>query len=317
MSPEASTSPPVDAGPPAPRALPEHWPAALRAVLADAFGGFRRNALMAAAATTTMAIALTVAGSGYLASANLAHVAAILEAQVEVVGFLRRGLPAAEQRRALAAVRDLPGVLRADLVGRAEALRRLQRTFRSLASISEMLPSNPLPDTIEVRVADARQVQAVAEALRKVPGIEDAVYGAPVVDRLVALTRGVRLAGAGATGLLAAAAFLIIVNTVQITIAARRQEIEIMTLVGASAGFVRAPFLLEGALQGIGAGVAATLLVVGGYTGLVARASAALPFLPLLPAAAVLPEAVALVWVLGIAVGVGGSEIAMRRHLHL
>jgi cell division transport system permease protein len=272
---------------------------------------------MAAAATTTMAIALTVAGSGYLASANLAHMAAMLEAQVEVVGFLRRGLPASEQRRALAEVRGLPGVLQAEFVGRAEALRRMQRTFRSLASVSDMLPANPLPDTIEVRVGDARQVHAVAEALRRVRGIEDVVYGASVVDRLVALTRGVRMAGAGVTGLLAAAALLIIINTVQITIAARRQEIEIMTLVGASSGFVRAPFLLEGALQGIGAGLAATLLVVGGYAALVARVTAALPFLPLLPPASVLPGAVTLVWVLGIAVGVGGSEVAMRRHLHL
>lgn len=317
MNPEASTSPPADSGLPAPRALPEHWLAALRGVLADAFGGLRRHAFMAAAATTTMAIALTVAGGGYLASANLAHVAAVLEAQVEVVGFLRRGLPVAEQQRALAAVRELPGVLRADLVGRTEALRRLQRTYRSLASISSMLPGNPLPDTVEIRVAEAQKVHAVAQALRKVPGIEDVVYGAPVVDRLVALTRGVRLAGAGVTGLLAAAALLIIVNTVQITIAARRQEIEIMTLVGASPGFVRAPFLLEGALQGIGAGLAATLLVVGGYVGLVAQASTALPFLPLLPPSSVLRAAVALVWLLGIAVGVGGSEIAMRRHLHL
>ncbi|MDR7418543.1 MAG: permease-like cell division protein FtsX [Armatimonadota bacterium] len=289
--------------------------ALVRPVVADAVGGLRRNGLMVAAAITTIAIALTVAGAGWLTSANVAHVAAILEGQVEVVGFLRRDLGAAQQQRLRGSVEGLSGVRSAEIVTRAEALRRLQRTFRSMASINELLPSNPLPDSIEVRVADAREVKAVAEALRRLPGVDEVAYGGTVVERLVAFTRAVRLGGVAVAGLLAAAALLIIVNTIRLTIAARRQEIEIMTLVGATRGFVRGPFVVEGVLQGGTAALIASVLLATGYIVLARQAATALPFLPLLSPAEVLPTTLVVVWVLGLTVGIAGSEIGLRRHL--
>ena len=108
---------------------------------------------------------------------------------------------------------------------------------------------------------------------------------------------------------------MIIVNTIRLTVAARRQEIEIMTLVGATRGFIRWPFLIEGALQGAAAALVTTVLLGAGYVFLVTRVSASLPFLPMLPAATILPIALAVVWALGIAVGVCGSEIGLRRYL--
>jgi cell division transport system permease protein len=277
----------------------------------------RRGGLMTVAATTTMLVALTVAGGGALVSANLVHVAALLEDQVEVVVLLRDGLAPAQQRRTLAAVEALPGVRRAVLVGRAEALRRLQTAYGMPASLAESLPSNPLPDSIEVRVHDAARVRGVAEAARRLPGVDDVVFGTPVVDRLVAVTRAVRISAGVVAGVLAAAALLIITNTIRLTVSARRQEIEIMTLVGATPGFIRGPFLWEGALQGALAAAAASCLLGGGYAWLAARVAASLPFLPLLSPAAVLPGVVALVWAAGIAVGVGGSALGLRRYLVL
>jgi cell division transport system permease protein len=311
---EVSTRPRSDP-PPASHRRRARGTTAARAVFGDALAGLRRNGLMAAAATATISVALAVAGAGYLVSANLAHVAAILESQVEVVGFLRRDMSATQQRQVLAAVQALPGVRSAAIVSRGEALRRLQRTFTSMASINAALPSNPLPDSIEVRVTEARDVRAVAQALQQLEGVDEVTYGALVVDRLVVLTRVVRIAGIALAGLLAASALLIIVNTIRLTIEARRQEIEIMTLVGATPGFVRGPFILEGALQGAGAALLSTIVITGGYTALAGQASASLPFLPVLAPAMVLPQALALVWLLGIAVGIAGSEIGLRRHL--
>ncbi len=315
MSLEASTRPPSEETAPIRTRTSGRWRGAFRAILTDAGGALRRNGLMAAAATTTIAIALTVAGGGYLVSANLGYVAAILEAQVEVVGFFRHDLAGEQQRGVLAQVQALPSVRSVTIVGRADALRRLQRMYSALSSINGVLPSNPLPDSIEVRVTDARQVRAVAAALRQVDGIDDVVFGAPVVDRLVALTRAVRVAGGAIAGVLVGAALLIIVNTIRLTIATRRQEIEIMNLVGAAPGFVRAPFILEGVLQGAVAAMAATAIVAAGYVLLVQQAEAFLPFLPVLPPAGVLPQAAAVIWVLGVAVGIGGSEISVRRYL--
>ncbi|MGH7427438.1 MAG: cell division protein FtsX, partial [Candidatus Methylomirabilaceae bacterium] len=119
----------------------------------------RRNGLMAAAATSTIVIALAVAGAGVMASANLVHLAAILEGQVEVIGFLREGMSMARQQRILASANALPSVRGAVIVERAAALRRLQRTFGVSAATSDLLAANPLPDSIEVRVVDAAQIR--------------------------------------------------------------------------------------------------------------------------------------------------------------
>lgn len=288
---------------------------AVHTVLTEAVAGLRRNGLMAAAATTTMTIALVVAGGGFVVSANLAHLAGALEAQVEVVGFFRRDVPPEAQERVLAQTAALEGASAARLVTRAEALRRLQQTYRSMASVPAVLPGNPLPDSIEVRVADPRRIRDVAEALRAMEGVEDVVYGAAVVDRVVALTRAVRVAGLVATALLVGCALVIIVNTIRLTVAARRQEIEIMVLVGASPGFVRGPFLVEGLLQGAVAAASATAVLTAGYLVLAARVAASLPFLPVLAPGAVLPAALAVLWGLGVVVGLGGSEIGLRRYL--
>jgi len=143
------------------------------------------------------------------------------------------------------------------------------------------------------------------------------VFGTPVVDRLVALTRAVRSGGTVLAALLGLASLLIIVNTIRLAVAARRQEIEIMALVGATPAFIRGPFMLEGALQGALAAALTTILLIGGYMALAAGLSASLPFLPLLAPAAILPVAVAIVWMLGTAVGIGGSVIGLRRYLRV
>lgn len=319
MSVEASTPPRVEAGlSPRPEARPHRVSArtaAVRAIVREATGGLRRNGLMAAAAISTIVVALAVAGGGILATANLMHLASILEGQVEIVAFLRDGLSPADHERVLAAVRALSPVRSATVVNKTAALRRLQRSFGTPSSVSDLLPSNPLPDSIEVRVVDAGQVRAVAGMVGRISGVEEVGFGTSVVDRLVALTRAVRVGGAALAALLAAASMLIIVNTIRLTVAARRQEIEIMTLVGATTAFVRGPFMLEGALQGAVAACLTTILLVAGYASLAARVSASLPFLPVLAPAAILPAAVAMVWILGTAVGVGGSVIGLRRYL--
>ncbi|MGH2403855.1 MAG: permease-like cell division protein FtsX [bacterium] len=286
-----------------------------RVILREALGGLRRNGLMAVAATSTIVIALAVAGGGIITSANLAHLAAILEGQVEVVAFLREGLSPARQQRILASAGALPSVRTAVIVERSTALRRLQRTFGVSASTSDLLSANPLPDSIEVRVSDAARVREVADTVRQIPGISEVVFGTPVVDRLVALTRAVRIAGTVIAALLAVAALVIIMNTIRLTVASRRQEIEIMTLVGATPGFVRGPFLVEGALQGAAAALVTTVLLAVGYVMLASRAAESLPFLPLLPPADVMPTAILAVWLLGLMMGLCASAIGLRRYV--
>ncbi|MGH2348677.1 MAG: FtsX-like permease family protein, partial [bacterium] len=112
-----------------------------------------------------------------------------------------------------------------------------------------------------------------------------------------------------------AVAVVVVVNTIRLTVIARRQEIEIMGLVGATRWFIRWPFLIEGMLQGLLAATASAALLASGYAITAARLESSLPFLPLLPAREVVTALAGILLLVGVGVGTAGSAIAVRRFL--
>jgi len=279
--------------------------------------GVKRNGLMSVAAATVTMVTLLALGVALVVADSLGQLAQSLERKVQVVVYLREGLGAGD----LAVIRDrlerLPGVTGVTYVSKDEALAQFQTTVGARVNLRDLLPSNPLPASFILGVDDPARVRALAAAARALPQVEGARAGAEAVDRLVEVTRVIRLAGTAATVGLALVAMLIIVTTIRLTVFARREEIEIMRLVGATAWFIRWPFVVEGAITGIGGALAALLVVGGAYAWLVWGARAASPWVPLLA-----PEqvALALTWKLllwGLLIGVLGSLLAVRRHLHL
>jgi len=279
----------------------------------EAAVGFRRNGLMSVAAVTTVTVALLVIGTAVLLGLNLTRLAAAVEAQVQVVVFLRDGLSASQTALLQRAIEAVPGVASARFVGRGEALARLRARLGESQAFADLEAANPLPDSFEVQVADPRRARAVATALAGVTGVEEVTFGAQITDRLLALTRAVRMLAGLLTLFLTGVALIVVVNTIRLTVIARRREIEIMRLVGATRWFVQWPLLLEGVLEGVVAAAAATAVLAGLYTLGVVRATGALPFLPLVPIAEAVRAAVTGMAAAGIIVGAGGSLIAVRR----
>lgn len=279
----------------------------------EAATSFRRNGLMTAAAVTTIVVALLVVGTALLLGLNVSHLAKTLEAQVQVVAFLRDGLPPSELARAQQAVAALPGVTSVRYVSRSEALARLRERLGEASAFDDLETANPLPDSLEVQLADAGSTQAVAASISSIPGVAEVTYGAQVTDRLLALTRGVRIIAGLLTLFLTAVALIVVVNTIRLTVIAREREIEIMQLVGATRWFIQWPLLLEGALEGGAAAAGATLVLVALYGVGASRLSDALPYLPLVPVAEALRLVALSVGGAGIVVGATGSLIAVRR----
>ena len=282
---------------------------------ADAAAGFRRNGLMTAAAVTTVMVALLVVGAAVLLGLNLARVASAVEAQVEVVAFLQEGLGGEGGARVTAALAGLPGVASVHFVTRDEALRRLQDQLGSGGGFDDLVKTNPLPDSVELQLTDPVLAPTVAQAVSRQPGVSEVTYGGQVVDRVVALSRSVRLVAGLLIAFLAGVALIVVVNTIRLTVIARRQEIEIMHLVGATRWFIRWPFLIEGFLQGAAAAGGAVIVLLLVYALGVARLGASLPFLPLVGMREVLEPVAAAVLLGGAGVGVLGSMIAIRRFL--
>ena len=148
-------------------------------------------------------------------------------------------------------------------VDRAQALQRLRTELGDLGSALDGLPENPLPPSVEVVPAGSigpSEVRALASRLGKLSHVVEVDYGREWLDRIEALGRAMRNFGSGALALVLAAALLVVANTIRLAVYARRDEIEIMKLVGATNAYVRTPFLLEGMLQGL---AGALLAVVG------------------------------------------------------
>ncbi|MDR7409793.1 MAG: permease-like cell division protein FtsX [Armatimonadota bacterium] len=276
--------------------------------------GFWRNGLMSVAAVSSILAALLAFGGALVTLWNLQAVAARVEAQLVVVAYLRGGLSPAQREGARRAAERIPGVRTVSFVPREEALRRLEEALGGV-ELADAVRQNPLPDTLEVRPEQARDLRRVAEALRSVPGVVEVTYGEDATDRLVGLTRLVRGAGAAATGVLGAVSVVVSTNALRLTVLARQQEVEIMRLVGATSWFVRWPFLVEGLLQGLVAAVCASVLWTVFYPWAVARLQQAWPFLPVLPASQVVLPLVASLLAVGTAVGLLGAAVSVRRFL--
>jgi len=203
-------------------------------------------------------------------------------------------------------------------IDRGQALSRLKKELGDLATALDGLSANPLPPTLEVTPRNSPApalVRLLANRLALLPGVKEVDYGREWLDKLEALGRALRIFGAAALVIVLGAALLVVANTIRLAVYARRDEIEIMKLVGATDGYVRMPFLLEGALQGL-IGAAFALAALGAVQrwllpqaaqAFAFAAGTALPHLLLTQAAALLG--------VGALVGFLGSYLAVARFL--
>lgn len=293
-------------------------PASVRGVryfIREGVEGFRRNGLMSVAAVTITVVTLVSLGAAIILAGTLDALAGGVERRIQVVVYLRDGLRPRELDAVHTRLARLPGVTGVVFVSKEAALESFQRRLGGKVDLRGILSHNPLPASFEVTASRPEQLRDIAAAAAALRQVEHASYGAQMADRLVAITRLVRLGGVAISAGLAIVAMIIIVNTIRLTVLARRTEIDIMRLVGATAWFIRWPFVVEGAISGALAGVMALVLVSGAYTWLSWATGGSLPFLPLLSP---LQVAVQLAWKLmlwGVLIGIAGSLLALRRFL--
>lgn len=278
--------------------------------LREALGAFRRAPVLTGLAAAMVALALFVVGLFALATYNLQLALVSIEERVEVVVYLLDDVRQSEIDLLQSELAKLGEVARVRYVSKREALERAQQDLPEFAELFSGVEVNPLPQSLEIELRPGARnrevVERVSEAASGYPFVEDVRYGREWVDKLFTLRR----VGAATTAVLGGAfllvAALIIGTALRIAIFARRDEIQIMRLVGATNGFIRLPFLLEGALSGLLGGLLAWLLTWVVYRGVYS----------FLFAVAWVPTGWILVGIVsGMAFGVAASGLAIRRHL--
>jgi cell division transport system permease protein len=278
--------------------------------LREAFAAFRRAPVLTGLAAAMVGLALYVVGLFGLVTYNLQLALESVEERVEIAVYLRDDARQSEIDLVLAELAAIPEVRRVTFVSKRDALARARAELPEFGELFSDLEVNPLPQSLEVELRPGSRtpdvVRKVSETALLYPFVEDARYGREWVDKLFTLRR----IGAATTAVLGSAfavvAALIIGTAIRIAVFARRDEIYVMRLVGATNGFIRRPFLLEGALAGLLGSLLAWGMTYATYRGVYS----------FLFEIAWLPGAwVALGLLAGGIFGAVSSALAIRRHL--
>lgn len=229
--------------------------------LRETFIAFRRAPLLSVLSVTTIAFSLFAFGLFGLVALNIRDALRKVEERVEIRAFVAEGTPIESVVTAANDVDHFPEVARADVVTQEQALERARR---ELGEFKDVFEAEFLPASIEVHLKpgfrDPATVRRVADRMRSYDFVDDVRFGEEWIDQLYKL-RNI----AGAVGLALGLAFatvavIIIGATIRMAVLARTREISIMRLVGATDGYVRRPFLVEGFLKGVAGGGLALLL---------------------------------------------------------
>ncbi len=239
-------------------------------LLSEGWEAAVRNGLVTLAAISNTAVALLILGGLALVGINVQHMAA-LQAQAAVITVeLAEDADTGEVEKMLWAN---PLVNNVRFVSKEEALRQtaervgLDTKLLQTNAGDEPIFANPLPDSFIVKTTDPQDIPQVAAEVSQIPGVAMVRYAQQLTEKLLALARGIKITGVVVGVLMVLATLVVISTTIRLTIYARRQEIRIMQLVGATNWFIRIPFIIEGVLDGLagGAVAAAILLPMYGY----------------------------------------------------
>ncbi len=282
----------------------------------EAYTSLSRNRLLSIATVSTMAICILILGAAVLMTINADNFMNRLESDLEIVVFLDNSLTDTQVTSIQSNVEKLPGVKSVTFVSREEALARLQQKFADKDyDLGKTIGTNPLPDSLEVKSQNPEDVVSLAQQINKMPGVYRVNYGQGIVERIFQVTKWVRIISVGFIGLLTMGAVFLIATTIRLAIFARRKEIYLMKLIGATDWFIRWPFFIEGIALGSVGSLASVLLLAWGYGSLLGSLQTALFFIPLVNQPGMLIKIYLSLFATGAVLGVLGTYISLNRFL--
>jgi cell division transport system permease protein len=283
--------------------------------LAEALKNLRLNLLMSITAATTTFICILVFGLGLLVSAHIQSIIGSVREDVSVEAFMPNAT--SKEVDALAnEVETWPEVAIVTRVSEEQAFAEFKDKFEDQPDLYQDLELGVFPPSIQIQLEDPHSARAVAERLKEQGFTESNLsYPQQTIDRLNSITSYVIWGLYGATLLFLIASVLLISNAIRLSIFARRKEIEVMKLVGASDGFVRTPFVFEGLLQAFAGASLAAFAVIWINLLFVDWSHNALPYVPISSDAVNAFSTLLLLIAVGVAIGVIGSFLSVTRFL--
>ena len=295
-----------------------------RYILRETFNSMKRNPWLSIASVLTVMVSLVILGFSIYFLANASNMAKSFESQLEIATFVQNSATQPEVQALKSKIEAMPGVASVTVVTKDQALADFGKTMDGTQSsggsqsslVADLGGTNPFPDKLTVKVSDPKSVQTIADQLSALQGVEKVRYGQGYVDKLLSFTQWLRWIGLGVVAAFSIASIVLISINVKMNVFSRRREIQIMKLVGASNGFVRWPFLIEGLALGLIGGALAAVIVGMGYNWISMYVQSTLTFLPVVQNAALFHQISGGILLAGMGMGAIGSGLSLQKFLH-
>jgi cell division transport system permease protein len=232
-----------------------------------AFINIRQNLLVTLLTIGTITLAFLILSLALLIYVNLERVTENWSDRVQVTAYFENNLSPGDLSTLKAKIRALAGTAEILYVSQEEALQKFYGRLKGQEALLEGVSSEILPSSLEIHLKkdsrDSKSIALYVERLKKIPMINEVQYGEEWVKRFSHFMNLVRFAGILVAGFIVLAVVFIVANTIKLTIYARKDELELMGLVGATRLFIKVPYLIEGVVQGV-IGAALAILVLSG-----------------------------------------------------
>jgi cell division transport system permease protein len=288
--------------------------------LRKALENLRINPFLSLVTLSTIAISMLILGLFGLIYLNVQQYLHQWGDELQITVYLEESLSPKQAEELRGKVANWPAVEKITYVSKEQALARFRGQLREYAGILEGLRANPLPASLELKirsqVSRSVNIEELSTRLERLPGVAEVQYGKRWMAKLRMFVDVLKLAGLTVGGLLLLATIFVVSNTIKLTFYSRREELEIMRLVGATDFFIKAPFFIEGLLHGLGGALLATgsllilMFLLFSHLHLPLR-------LALVPGPQPSVQLIAGFIGLGLLLGGLGSTISLRRFLRL
>ena len=293
----------------------------IKNILKQGFKGLWRNKGMGLASVTSITAVLVILGIFLILILSLNNVVMDTREKFdEVQVFLEDEITASQIEEIENRVKESDKVISVIFKSKDQALEEMKKSWGDEGYLLNGLETNPLPHTLIIKLKDIEYADSVAKSIENMEGIEEIQYNQDIIEKLVLFSNYIRNGGLVVVSILLLVSVFIISNTIKLTVTVRKTEINIMKYVGATNGYIRGPFVIEGLLFGLIGAVISILIVSYGYNYFFNAASDKLYVLftvYLVPPKALMKDVMIIFIAIGAGIGALGSLVSMKRFLNV